>query len=273
MADYASPALDEAESLQIIVRHLQSLLHTSQPANVISFNPETQLLSVQLGSVAVATIEGEVSLLPVPPLVNVPLMTIYSGTTGFGLTHPVAVGDPCYVWFAERAVDEWYDTARASASPETVAARMHDLSDGFASLGPIPTPYRINDYKNDVIEMRNRDREIRVTVAEDHAEIKAGTSVITLLNDGTITMTAPSGLTINANTLVNGNLDCRDTISATDFTGREGASLQSSVDLRTTASMHADTAVTTDGTIEAAGTIHSDTDVTTNSCGLNSACP
>ena len=65
-----------------------------------------------------------------PLLSKVPAVSLYGGIAR--LQFPVAVGDQCLVFFADRCMASWKQTGSPQPLPNP---RMHDLSDGFALIG------------------------------------------------------------------------------------------------------------------------------------------
>lgn len=72
--------------------------------------------------------------IPYPQLLNCPVVTIQGGGTvgGVAAAFPIAIGDSCLVFFADRCMDAWKQNGTPALIPNI---RMHDLSDGFALVG------------------------------------------------------------------------------------------------------------------------------------------
>lgn len=158
----------------------QSTIWTAIPGIVESVNLEENTVEVQ------PTIQGwfqDETLTfdwhTMPLLLDVPIMWQKAG--GFSITMPVQKGDECLVIFASRCIDSWWNSGGIAVQAEL---RMHDLSDGFAFIGPSSLPNVIADVSATDVEIRNA----------------AGTQKIAL---------QPSG-DINITTTGNINAQCQD---------------------------------------------------------------
>lgn len=65
-----------------------------------------------------------------PQIIDLPVFTLQGG--GGSLQFPIAAGDQCIVLFADRRLDEWFQSGQEAVPGD---ARMHDLSDGIALVG------------------------------------------------------------------------------------------------------------------------------------------
>jgi len=157
---------------QIIDRQLADM-HTSIPAIVESFDPATQMIEcIPVIRARKKTIDGVEFTEDRPKLVKVPLITPYVRMLGFSMTMPILPGDMVLLMFSERGLDYWQETGEISDPPEDKGARMHDLTDGIAAVGPISLPDAILDYQIDSMESRNRDRTSSFQLWEDELEAR-----------------------------------------------------------------------------------------------------
>lgn len=127
--------MTRAPSLISVVRkHTDSRLadlHVALPARIESFDPSTQLARVKpLLRETVETEEGDEAVEALPVISNVPVQ--FPGGGGYVLTFPVAIGDPCLLVFADRALDRWIESG---GDVDPVDLRRHNLSDAVAILG------------------------------------------------------------------------------------------------------------------------------------------
>jgi hypothetical protein len=74
--------------------------------------------------------DGTWQSVQMPLLVDVPVL--WPGGGGVTLVFAIAKGDECLVHFSARCIDAWFQQGTVSNPPEF---RMHNLSDGFASVG------------------------------------------------------------------------------------------------------------------------------------------
>lgn len=107
-------------------------LWTALPGIVQSFDAATQTVSVQPAIQAARILtDGTRETVTLPLLVDVPV--VFPGGGGLVLTMPVAAGDEALVVFSARCIDAWWQSGGVQPAME---ARLHDLSDGFALIGP-----------------------------------------------------------------------------------------------------------------------------------------
>lgn len=162
-------------------------LHTCLPGIIKSFDPETQIAEVQPAIQKITTTQGAFDL---PLCVDVPV--IFPQAQRFFITWPVAAGDECMLFFAERCFDRWF---MEGGTQEPDDYRMHDLSDAFALVGVTSQPLVIEDFQTDGVEIRSPLRESYVKVMQDKVEVLASTE---------IELTAPT-VTINGDVVHNGS--------------------------------------------------------------------
>lgn len=177
---------DPLEWLSIALGSLQSKLWTAMPGIIQSFDAAAMTCVVQPAIQALVRDEsGALTTANLPLLLDCPVQFPAGG--GCTLTFPVATGDECLVVFASRCIDAWWQSGGIQAQAEL---RMHDLSDGFALLGFRSQPRVIGAVSTNAAQLRSDDGETFVEVAPG----------------GTVAITAPAGLTINADVQVNGKL-------------------------------------------------------------------
>ncbi len=111
---------------------MQRDLHTSMPGIIKSFDPAKQTATVQP---AIKRIFAGQDAVDLPLCVDVPV--IFPAGGAVVLTFPVAAGDECLLFFAERSIDNWWDRGGTQLPSEY---RIHDLSDGFALVGVASKP-------------------------------------------------------------------------------------------------------------------------------------
>lgn len=95
-------------------------LHVAVPGEIISFDESTMTAAIQ------PTLRKRNSRTDPAMLLDVPVF--FPG----GFVFDVNPGDECLVVFADACIDAWWQNGGIS---NPVAARMHDLSDGFAFVG------------------------------------------------------------------------------------------------------------------------------------------
>lgn len=119
--------ISETELLESNNDSLQLKLHTALPARVVSFNSAEQTVTIEL---LITQMDYDGNALDLPPLVDVPVWMLCYGS--FNITATPAVGDEGLAHFAERCIDGWFESGRASVPLDI---RFHDLSDAFFMPG------------------------------------------------------------------------------------------------------------------------------------------
>lgn len=178
---------DSVEPLRAALEGKQAELWTALPGLIESYDPEAQTASVQpalKGFVIAET--GEKESVDLPLLVDVPVVFPTGG--GFSLTFPVRSGDECLVVFASRCIDGWW--ASGGVQPP-LEGRMHDLSDGFALVGPRSQTRLLEPPADDVaVQLRSDDGRAFVEIDP--------TGSVWVEAAGSVTATARDTITLNA---------------------------------------------------------------------------
>lgn len=106
-------------------------VHTSIPAQIVSFDDATCLATVQPCLKRKYTVDNE--LVDLPKIVNVPVVMPRGG--GAVIMFDLQPGDYVLLVFAERSIDKWI-TSGGKVDPKD--PRKHQLSDAFAIPGGYP---------------------------------------------------------------------------------------------------------------------------------------
>jgi hypothetical protein len=192
-------------------------LHTCLPGIIDRFDPETQTASVQPAIKRIFTERGTVDL---PLCMDVPVS--FPGGGDFFLTFPVKPGDECLLLFSERCIDAWHFEG-GTQPPEEF--RLHDLSDAIALVGLNSQPKKIPAFNATDTELRNRFGDTHLTMQPDGAITAVNPQgSYTLGADGSMTITAPAGTTINSPQIVlNGNTLLRGNLASAVGNGGDGS--------------------------------------------------
>lgn len=192
---------DDTHVLLQAFQGLQASIWTALPGRVEAYDPVKATVSVRPTIQARYTDEAGVqSWLTLPLLVDVPV--VFPSAGGFSLTFPVSEGDECLVVFSSRCIDAWWDTGTISIQPDM---RMHDLSDGFAILGPRSRPRVLPDLSNNSVELRSDDHDTFVRL-EPNGTIRAKGAVIDAEGTTSAKVKAPT-ITLEGNVTITGNLN------------------------------------------------------------------
>ena len=114
--------------LESMKKEIQSSLHAAMPGNLLSYDPDTGLASVQ-PALCRKNLSGEI--LTAPILSDVPVLLPSADYTP-------TVGDPCILLFMDFCLDGWLKTAQPGQPALPPSPRTHDLSDAVALVGFFP---------------------------------------------------------------------------------------------------------------------------------------
>lgn len=173
-------------------------LNTNIPGIIKSFDPDTQTASVLPAIQMKTNIDDEEGFLSYPLLINVPVCFFMVSTNGFGITLPVTEGDSCLLVFSQRAIDHWHESGGEQPPEKAASSRHHDLTDAIAILGNVPLPDVFSNVEINGMELRNRAKDIRITMLDTKVEIAAGTSIITVNKDGNISIVSDTKVEVTA---------------------------------------------------------------------------
>lgn len=163
----------------------QAQLWTALPATVVSYNAAAQTIQAQPTIlIQYRTQQNVVQQLQMPVINDCPVVFPHGG--GFSLTFPLQPGDECLLIFASRCIDGWWATSKISPQGDL---RMHDLSDGFALVGPRSKPNALTGVSTTTVQLRSDD-------GTAYVEIDASKNV-NVKTPGTMNITAPGGVIIN----------------------------------------------------------------------------
>lgn len=151
-------------------------LRCAAPGIIRSFDPIEQTVKVQIALKELIYVEGKMSSVAIKELLDVPIVFPRAGN--FVMAFPVTEGDECLVIFADMCIDSWWKLGEEKNSPqvskgaqEQMSVRRHDLSDGFAILGPWSQPKVFEDYATDCMEIRTLNGENKIQVKDDSVKI------------------------------------------------------------------------------------------------------
>lgn len=130
------------------------------PCEVESFNADAVTITAQpLIKIPVRKVDGSIETIQLPVLMDVPVMFPCAG--GFTITHPIKPGDECFVVFASRNIDLWW---QQSGIQDPFDMRKHDLSDGFAFFRPQSQRKKISNISTENLEIRNDANTCKIQI-------------------------------------------------------------------------------------------------------------
>jgi hypothetical protein len=149
-----------------------------------------------------------------PELLDVPL--VLPGGGGYVATFPFKIGDECLVVFGSRNIDSWWQSSGIQAPMDQ---RFHDLSDGFAIVGPRSKPKAITNYSLNTMQLRSLDGSVYLELDQPNGRINlVAPNGINFNSGGTITATAPVGTTWTS-PIMQFNAETSATFATPIFTG------------------------------------------------------
>lgn len=169
------------EQFMALKWQLMCELRVASPGIVQSFNAEKQTVTVKLAIRENMVLNAKVIPTDVDTLVDVPILPMRAG--GFAITFPVAVGDECLVVFGDNCMDSWFQSG--GVGNIQVDRRRHDLSDGFAILGPASNPKALQAYATSSLQIRKEDGSIFIEITPTTINI-FNPSGLVKINGGTV---------------------------------------------------------------------------------------
>ncbi|RAW99012.1 MULTISPECIES: phage baseplate assembly protein V [unclassified Photorhabdus] len=177
-------------------------LYVSLPCIIQSFNADAVTITAQPAiRWKIRQKDGELESVSLPLLVDVPVIFPRGG--GVTLTFPIKAGDECLVVFADRCIDYWWQSGGVQ---EPVDPRQHNLSDGFAIIGPQSQQQKISGISTNAAQLRSDDGAAYIELDPNSHNVTIITSakLIATANGGT-EITSPD-IFLNGNVTINGNL-------------------------------------------------------------------
>jgi hypothetical protein len=190
----------------------QAGLWTALPAIIQSFDASALTCTAQPAIQAqVRAQDGSTSWVTLPLLVDVPVCFPRGG--GCTLTFPVTDGDEALMVFSSRCIDAWWQSGGVQVQAEL---RMHDLSDGFAILGPFSQATKISGVSTSTTQLRSNDGSTFVDLDPSGKVVKVKAPGGITLDTPAVTVTgiinvqnansAPTAMAINGNTNFTGQV-------------------------------------------------------------------
>lgn len=156
-------------ALLVALEGWQSGMWTALPCIIVSFD------AVKMTCVAQPALQGVIRqedgskvLTSMPMLLDVPV--VFPSGGGYTLTFPITAGDEALVVFASRCIDAWW---QLGGIRNQVEFRMHDLSDGFAIVGPRSQPRVLSSVSTTATELRSDDGQTKVQVTNGKIRLQA----------------------------------------------------------------------------------------------------
>lgn len=169
-------------------------LWTALPGIIQSFDADKMTVVVQPAlKGVVAKKDGTAEAVNLPLLPDVPV--VFPSGGGCTLTFPIAEGDECLVVFSSRCIDGWWQSGGIQLPMEP---RMHDLSDGFAILGPKSQPRKIANLSSNTVQLRSDDGEAFIQINPTTHKVDVVTSGQATVHAETVLVQATGDVGVDA---------------------------------------------------------------------------
>lgn len=211
------------QALMELIRRMFLEIHTCVPGEIIDFNFENQTATVRSCIRNIVIDEnGKTSYIDLPKILDVPVVFLQSQKKGFSFTYPVSNGDQCLLFFSERSYDNWLENGSVQNPIETGLPRSHQYNDAFALVGISPYTSSIQGFNEEGIELRNKDRNVRLTLTDQSFVIHNGRVEVIVNEDNFIAkLEDENGLTlasINIDNEGNVNIFSKNTVNVSGNT-------------------------------------------------------
>lgn len=178
------------ESEQFNYRWWQGIcdLRVAIPGIIQSFDSTEQTVKVKLAVRENINQNGKVVPTEIGVLVDVPILVPRAG--GLAVTLPVSAGDECLVVFADMDYQAWWQSGGVQ---DQVRKRRHDLSDGFALLGPWSQPRVLSNYSTTSLQVRNEAGDVIIDVSDGGVKLKGDLGFFNTTPISKVTVTGSKG--------------------------------------------------------------------------------
>ena len=180
---------DPEEVFRIFGDALKAGMWSALPGIVESVNYAQMTVQVQpsiKGKITAS--DGNVTDVAMPLLPDLPIVYMCGG--GGVLTFPIAVGDEALCIFSSLCIDGWWQLGGVQVQTDL---RLHDLSDGFALIGPRSLAKLIANISTTTVQLRSLD-------GSTYYELVPSTQQVNIVAPGGLTVTGPTNLIGNVNT-------------------------------------------------------------------------
>ena len=170
---------DPEEAFRTAVKGLLSGLWTALPGIINTVNATAMTVTVQPAIMAQQRLpDGTIQQIKLPLLLDVPI--VFQGGGNFIATFPITAGDEALVVFSSRCIDSWWQSGNVQTQAEL---RMHDLSDGFAIIGPRSQPNVISGgLSTSKAQLRTLDGTTAISVESGKITLSANEVVLHAVN-------------------------------------------------------------------------------------------
>ena len=185
---------DPLKAHQINSQALQSKMWTALPGYILEIGDLAGQLTVKVQPTIKGIITdqtGKSSYVTLPPLPDVPVIILGGG--GYSAVFPIAVNDEVLVVFSSRNIDGWWQSGGIQVPGDQ---RQHDLSDGFAIVGPRNKTRPISQYPSTTMQLRSDDKTVYMELDQPNGTLNLVAPTLIHMTAPTITLTASSKINL-----------------------------------------------------------------------------
>lgn len=168
------------EALLAALDGRQANIWTTLPGIIEQVNSNGTVVVQPAIKAQVRSPNGTMQWVALPLLLDCPV--VYQRGGGCTFTFPIAKNDECLVSFSSRCIDAWWSSGGVQVQSEL---RMHDLSDGFATVGPFSQATLISNISTTTAQLRSND-------GTTYVELDPAGKVVNVVAPGGMTITAPT---------------------------------------------------------------------------------
>ena len=184
---------DFLDAVRSIIKEYMKEVYTCIPAHVQTFDPKTQLATIELG---IERVDTDGSVWTPPPIIETPVLMI-----GDSFCVETQIDACCegMAFFSQRCIDAWVQTGGVAQNP---LRRFFDMQDAFFVAGFRPLSRSLPKFENNGIRLRNKAGNQFAWLKNDGSiEIGNGRGQFLMKPDGTVLI---NGVTITTDGIATG---------------------------------------------------------------------
>lgn len=139
---------------------------------------------------------GKSKYVNMPVLPDVPVIIMGGG--GYSAVFPIAVNDEALVIFSSRNIDMWWQSGGVQVPGDQ---RQHDLSDGFAIVGPRNKTRPISAYPSTTMQLRSDDKSVYLELDKPGGTLNLVAPTLVHIRTATLTVDATTKINLNTPTV------------------------------------------------------------------------
>lgn len=190
---------DQLAAVQVHGDEVQGRMWTALPGYITEISELAGQLTVKVQP-SIKGIQtdqaGKSTYVQMPVLPDVPVIIMGGG--GYSAVFPIAVNDEALVVFSSRNIDGWWQSGGIQPPGDQ---RQHDLSDGFAIVGPRNKTRPISAYPSTTMQLRSDDKSVYMELDKPNGTLNLVAPTLIHLTAPTVTVTASTKINLNTPTV------------------------------------------------------------------------